>query len=147
MLLPMFSRVGFDPAAEMRRMQNEMNRLLAGLEPDVRPEFPALNLWLGETGVVVTAELPGCAEDDVDVTVRADTLTVRGKREFRADGGEVTWHRRERDYGAFSRTLQLPFRVDPDKVKARFLDGVLEIELERPEAEKPRRIPISPASS
>lgn len=146
MLLPMFSRVGFDPAAEMRRMQNEMNRMLAGLEMDTRGEFPPINLWMGENSVVVTAELPGFAEEDVDVTVHADTLTLRGKRAFKADG-EVAWHRRERDYGEFSRVLRLPFRVDPDKVKARFQDGVLEIELERPEAEKPRRIRISSAAS
>lgn len=146
MLLPMFSRVGFDPGAEMRRMQNEMNRMLAGLERDTRGEFPPINLWMGENSVVVTAELPGFAEADVDVTVHADTLTLRGKREFKADG-EVAWHRRERDYGAFSRVLRLPFRVDPDKVRARFQDGLLEIELERPEAEKPRRIRISSAAS
>ena len=57
----------------------------------------------------------------------------------------VNWQRRERAYGTFSRAVQLPFRVDPDKVQARFTDGVLEVELQRLEADRPRKIEIRAA--
>ena len=108
--------------------------------PAVR-DFPPVNLWLGENSVVVTAELPGIGADDVDISVQGDMLTLRGERKPESADG-ASWHRRERVYGRFSRSIQLPFRVDHDKVKARFDNGVLEIELTRPEADKPRKISV-----
>ena len=56
---------------------------------------------------------------------------------------DVAWHRRERAYGGFSRVVELPFRVDPDAVRARFINGVLQVELQQPESERPKRIQIS----
>ena len=103
---------------------------------------PPVNLWIGDASVVVTAELPGFAENDIDLSVREDSLTIRGKRE--PSGGEnAAWHRRERVYGSFSRTVELPFRIDPDQVQARFGNGLLEVELQRPEADRPKRIRIA----
>ncbi len=67
--------------------------------------------------------------------MREDTLTIQGKREPQVEDENAVWHRRERAYGSFSRTVQLPFRVDPDQVQARFSNGVLGIELRRPEAD------------
>lgn len=144
MLLTEFSRFGFDPFAEMRRMQNEMNRLLSGFTTAAAPEFPPVNLWVGENSVVVTAELPGMTEQDVDISLHEDMLTLRGRRQPQVDV-DADWHRRERVYGSFSRTVELPFRVDPDRVTARFNNGILEIELERPEADRPRKIEIHAA--
>ena len=142
---PFGSRFGFDPLTEMRRMQDEMNRLFAGVSTPVAREFPPVNLWIGENSVAVTAELPGVGSDDIDVTVRDDTLTLQGKVEPKVDEEKVSWQRRERTYGTFSRTVQLPFRVDPDRVQARFNNGVLEIELQRPEADRPKKIQIRAA--
>ena len=143
MLLSEFGRFGFDPFLEMRRMQSEMSRLLSGPGAATAQEFPPMNLWLGENSVVVTAEVPGASADDVDITVREDTLTLQGKREPKIDGDKTIWHRRERAYGGFSRTVQLPFRVDPDQAQARFVNGLLEIELQRPEADRPKKIQIN----
>lgn len=143
MLFAPTSRLGWDPLAEMRRMQNQMNQLFADFE--TRPDtgtFPPINIWTGDGSVVVTAELPGLAESDIDLAVREDTLTIQGKREP-AGAENAAWHRRERVHGAFSRTVELPFRIDPDKVQARFSHGILEIELQRPEADKPKRIRIT----
>jgi HSP20 family protein len=78
--------------------------------------------------------------------VRQDTLTLQGKREPKVEDENAMWHRRERAYGTFSRTVQLPFHVDPDQVQARFANGVLEIELQRPEADRPRKIQINAAA-
>ncbi|WP_449375543.1 Hsp20/alpha crystallin family protein [Bosea thiooxidans] len=140
MLLSDFGRFGFDPFLEMRRMQQEINQRLAGLRTDAAQEFPPVNLWLGENSVAVTAELPGIAPDDVDLTVRENTLTLKGERKSQDE--RSVWHRRERPSGQFSRTIQLPFRVDPEQVEARFANGLLEVEMHRPEADRPRKIQI-----
>lgn len=144
MLFPEFGRFGFDPLAEMRRMQNEMNRLLSGFTAAMEQDFPPINLWLGENSVVVTAELPGLSEDDINISLQEDVLTLQGRRQPQIQE-DVTWHRRERPYGSFARTLQLPFRADPDRAKARFNNGVLEIELERPEEDRPKKIAVRAA--
>ena len=142
MLLSDFGRIGFDPFLEMRRMQQEMNQRLAGLTAGTAQEFPLINLWVGEDSVAVSAELPGIAPDEVDLTVRENTLTLKGERDPRMEDEKSVWHRRERVYGSFSRTMQLPFRVDPQKVEARFANGLLEVELHRPEADRPMKIQI-----
>jgi HSP20 family protein len=140
-----FGRFGFDPFLEMRRLQSEMNRLFSGVGTAGVQQFPPINLWLGENSVVVTAALPGVSPDTVDLTVHENTLTLQGRREPKAEDADATWHRRERSYGSFSRTVQLPIHADPDQVQARFINGVLEIELKRPEADRPKKIRISAA--
>lgn len=138
--------LGWDPFAEMRRIQSEANRLFADFEGRaVSTAYPPVNLWVGEDSLVVTTELPGLDQSDLDIQVRESTLTIGGTRKAPNNGQEASWHRQERAYGSFSRTLELPFRVDPEKVQARFTNGVLEIELQRPEQDKPRRIQVKAA--
>ena len=91
---------------------------------------------------VVTAEMPGVGKDDIDLTVRENTLIISGKRNPSTDDEDAAWHRRERPHGEFSRSVRLPLRVDPDKVEARAKNGVLEIEMGRPDAERPRKIKV-----
>jgi HSP20 family protein len=145
MALSDFPRLGFDPFVELRRMQSEMNRLFSGFSTTATRDFPPINIWLGENSVVVTAELPGVTGEDVNLSLQEDVLTLSGKREPKSQEQNVSWQRRERAYGSFSRAVQLPFRVDPDKVQARFNDGVLEIELQRLEADRPKKIEIRAA--
>jgi HSP20 family protein len=135
-----FPRLGFDPVVELRRMQSEMNRLFSGFSPATR-DFPPINIWLGDNSVVVTSELPGVTRNDVTINLQEDVLTLEGARRPTQEQ-DVNWQRRERAYGSFSRAVQLPFRVDPDKVQARF---ILEIELERLEADRPKKIAIRAA--
>ncbi|WP_440660786.1 Hsp20/alpha crystallin family protein [Ensifer sp. 22460] len=142
MLVSDFGRIGFDPFLEMRRMQQEMNQRLSDMTAKAAQEFPPVNLWMGEDSVAVTAELPGIAPDDVDLTVRENTLTLAGERGSPAEDEKSVWHRLERVYGSFSRTVQLPFRVDPEQVEARFANGLLEVELHRPETDRPKKIQI-----
>lgn len=135
-------RAGFDPFGEMRRLQNQMDQLFSGRRQAAAGGFPAVNLWSGPDSIAITAELPGVAAEDVELSVKDDVLTLRGTRQPSTSDEQVNWHRRERSHGQFQRHVQLPFRVDPDRVEARFEHGVLEIELHRPEADKPRRIEI-----
>jgi HSP20 family protein len=145
MALSEFPRIGFDPFLELRRMQSEMNRLFSGTGLAPTRDFPPINIWLGENSVVVTAELPGVTRNDVTLNLQDDVLTLEGKREPGRQQESVNWQRRERSYGSFSRAVQLPFRIDPDKVQARFNNGILEIELERLEADRPKKIEIRAA--
>ena len=142
MALSEFPRLGFDPFVELRRMQTEMSRLFSGFGATTARDFPPINILLGENSVAVFAELPGVTADDVTIGLQEDVLTLEGKREPKVQEDNVNWQRRERAYGTFSRAVQLPFRVDPDKVQARFTNGVLEIELQRLEADRPKKIQI-----
>lgn len=128
-----------DPFAALRRLQNEVDRAFTA-PARVAGGFPAINMWQGPESAALTAELPGVAPGDIDITVKEDVVTISGER--RPPGDDGAWHRRERAFGRFSRMVQLPFRVDPDRIEARLQDGVLQIELHRPEADKARRVEI-----
>jgi HSP20 family protein len=126
----------------MDRLQREMNRVMGGFAPRGSGAFPPLNMWAGEENVVLTAELPGVNPDDMDISVVGDTLTLSGRRELEATGEVGHYHRRERWQGEFTRTLQLPFRIDVENVDATFRKGVLMLTLPRAEEDRPRRIEI-----
>jgi HSP20 family protein len=136
----------WSPWREMERLRRDMNRLFAqmpkGSAGDVAPAFPAMNVWTDEDGAIVTAELPGVAPDDIDISVVGDILTLKGSRQpdELEEGG--SYHRRERRYGTFTRAFQLPFQVEPGQVEATFGNGVLQISLPRAEEDKPKRIAV-----
>ena len=137
-----------DPFRELRRLHDEMGRLAGALAPAAGPAaaaaaggFPAVNLYAGRDGIAIVAELPGVEPGDLEVHAHQDTLTIRGARRPAAEDGRA-YHRQERRGGAFTRTVQLPYRVDPDRVEARLEDGALRLSLGRPEQDKPRRIEI-----
>ena len=137
-----------DPFRELRRLHDEMGRLAGALAPAAGPAaaaaaggFPAVNVFAGRDGIAVVAELPGVEAGDLEVHAHQDTLTIRGARRPAAEDSQA-YHRRERRGGTFTRTVQLPYRVDPDRVEARLEDGVLRLSLGRPEQDKPRRIEI-----
>ncbi|SEM25302.1 HSP20 family protein [Roseovarius azorensis] len=139
------SQAQWDPFAELRQLQSQMNRMFEGGGRSQRAgdgNWPPVNMWLGDDSVVVTAEMPGVGKDDIDLTVRENTLIISGKRNPSTDDDDAAWHRRERPSGEFSRSIRLPLRVDPDKVEARAKNGVLEIEMGRPDAERPRKIKV-----
>jgi HSP20 family protein len=129
----------------MRRAQDQMNRLFAGVSPALTEEFPAVNVWANPDGAVVMAQIPGVSTDQIEVTVHQDTVTLRGKRDPEQMDPDVIVHRQERPYGPFVRTVVLPFRVDADKVSASFSRGVLTLQAPRPESDKPRQVKIAHA--
>lgn len=133
----------WDPFADLRQLQSQMNRMFdTGAQSSRDGGWPPVNMWLSDDSVVVTAEMPGVAQDDIDLTVRENTLIIAGKRNPPNDDEDAAWHRRERSQGEFSRSIRLPLRVDPDKVEARAKNGILEIEMGRPDAERPRKIKV-----
>ena len=130
---------------DLDRMQRDMNRLFNSYSPSVMrsaPSYPAINIWANDDGQVITAEMPGVDVKDIDIDVTADTLTLSGERNPDETTNGSSYHRRERVYGKFSRTIQLPFMVDANKVEAKFADGILSITLPKAEADKPKKIAI-----
>src|ERR687894_1761708 len=128
------------PLREARRLQEDMERLTRSM---TSPQgFPAINVYAHHDGIVITAELPGVKEDDLEITVHRDTVTLRGERLDQPDEARA-YHRRERGRGSFVRTFGLPFQVDPDKVDAKLKEGVLTLSLQRPENDKPKRIRVT----
>lgn len=130
---------------EMDQLQREMNRLFSATSTGRvinSPNYPAINIWTNEDGQIISAEMPGVQPDDIDIDVTGDALSISGVRNPDDVAKEARYHRRERNYGAFSRTIQLPFMVDTNKVEANFLNGILLITLPRAEADKPKKITI-----
>ena len=130
---------------EMDRLQQDMNRLFGDLNVNRVPKttsFPAINIWAAEESARVTAEIPGVSKDDLEINVTGDTLTLSGVRGQDDLPEGARYHRRERQFGEFSRSIQLPFTVDVNKVKAVFKNGVLSVDLPRVEAEKPKKIAV-----
>jgi len=93
--------------------------------------------------IVLKAELPGIAREDIDVRVENNTLTLRGERKRESEVTQEQYHRVERSYGAFTRSFSLPSRIDTEKVKAEFKDGVLSITLPVKAEAKPRQIDVA----
>ncbi len=107
--------------------------------------FPALNLHETERGYTIEAELPGFTDQNIDIDVRGDTLTLKGSRESESGKDGATFHRRERWSGSFERALRLPAEVDAERVSATLTNGILTINLPKPEVAAPRKVAITSA--
>lgn len=131
---------------EMDRLQREMNRLfdpVARTTGQRQGDFPAVNIWTGEDDALLTAEIPGVDPEKIEVTVKDDTVSIRGSRQpDEAKEGE-SYLRQERGAGTFVRSFALPFHVDGDKVTAQYRMGILQLTLPRSEADKPKKITVN----
>jgi HSP20 family protein len=137
--------LGYNPVREMQRAQADLNRMFGSMRFYPPPEFPLLNLWTSPEGAVVAAEVPGVSPEDLDITVRRDTVTMRGTRMAETTNDPSVVLRQERVTGPFARNFVLPFRVDADKASAKFERGVVTLTLPRPEEDKPHRISVARA--
>jgi HSP20 family protein len=128
-----------DPWREFERFGNAPARASSPSADD----FPAVNVWTSPDHALVTTEIPGVDPASIEVSVTEKTLTIRGSRRPEEVKERESFHRRERWHGQFTKTVDLPFAVEGDKVSARFAGGVLSVSLSRAEAEKPRKIEIT----
>jgi HSP20 family protein len=141
-----------DPFRDLAVLQDRMNRLFgeayAPREEGVLSSWvPAVDIFENEKKeLVLKAELPDLAREDVAVTVENNTLTIRGERKLDSEVKQEQYHRLERAYGHFSRSFSLPATVDTGKIAADFRNGVLTIRLPFREEAKPRSINIEVAA-
>ena len=103
---------------------------------------PPVDVYEDEHNLVVKLEIPGVNEDDLDVQVENNTLTVKGERKFEKEEKEENFHRIERRYGSFLRTFRLPNTIDTDKVEAHYDKGILKVSLAKREEAKPKQIKV-----
>ena len=91
----------------------------------------------------IEAELPGINQKEIDVKIDNNILTIKGKKEDVKEEKEKNYHLRERYYGAFQRSISLPNNIEPEKIKARFENGVLNISVPKSDKRTPKKIEIS----
>ena len=142
--------VRWEPLREFSTLQNEMNRLFNTVFDSPAPAgngglrrwMPAMDLVESGDHFVLRADLPGLSEEDVNIEVEDRVLTISGERKAEHQVDKDGFHRIERAFGTFSRSLTLPEGIDPEAVQAGFDRGVLEVRIPKPEERKPRKITI-----
>ena len=147
------SVVRWEPFAEMADLRQEMDQVFGdffGRTPSSMAATeaiwsPLVDIHETKDSFLLKAELPGVKQEDIQVSVEGDTLTIRGERRRETEVKEDQYQRIERSYGRFERNILLPSVVDPDRVKATYRDGVLEIQLPKKEEAKPKEIKVDVA--
>jgi len=146
-----------DPFAVMRRQMDDIFEDLTGAWRMSKPAksgllTPRIDISETDKELRVTAELPGVEQRDIAVNLAGDVLTITGEKRTEAESKsgdkEPMYHRVERSYGSFQRTMTVPYDIDPAKVEAKFKDGVLTVTLPKPAEvqRQARQIEIKKAS-
>lgn len=134
-----------DPFLSMR---DELDQLFSRLSSETDGGWlsgemvPSLDLSETDKTVEVRADLPGLKAEDIDIQVSQNTLTVSGERKEEKEEKGRSWHRVERKYGTFSRTVPLPCEVDQEKIDASYKDGVLTVTLPKGASAQTRKIKV-----
>ena len=140
-----------DPFADLMGVRSEINRLFDSAVgrggPDDAGLFsgdwaPAIDVFENDKKVVIKTELPGLSEKDIEVDILGDTLTIKGEKKKEDEKKDRHYHRLERVYGSFHRSVTLPAEVTSEKTKASFKNGMLEIEVPKKEEAKPKQIKV-----
>lgn len=144
--------VRWDPLKNVAALQDRINRLFNeafASSKDFEDEVgisawrPAVDIYDTDNAIVIKAELPGIKKDYVSIDVKGNVLTIKGERSFDKEIKEENYYRKERSFGKFQRSFSLPEAVNPEAIKANFKNGVLEIEVPKPEEKKPKQISIN----
>jgi HSP20 family protein len=157
----MATMMRWDPFQDLRSAQDEMAQmspmLAHALGLHARQQgndramttawAPALDISERKDAYLVTVELPGLKPEDLDITMEDGLLTIKGERQFTSESSEQQFHRVERRYGAFRRSITLPAQVQADHIEATFDNGVLQIVVPKAEEAKPKRIQVRPGSA
>ena len=144
--------VRWDPFRDVAALQDRINRIFNdsfGRSPDLDDEVslydwrPPVDIYETSDGIVLKVELPGVNKDDVSVEVKDNVLTLKGERLLDPEIKDEHYYRKERSFGKFNRSFSLQEPIKPDLIKAGFKDGVLTVEVPRPEEEKPKQITVN----
>jgi len=147
----MMNLVKWNPWREMHTLPVRINRLfddpffrIGRLDDDSSLGMwnPVVDLYEKDDHYMITAELPGVSKDDIKIDLKDRLLTLSGERNAENEVKEENYYRRERSYGKFQRAFTLPADVDSDKIKAEFKDGVLKVEVPKPEEKKAKQVTV-----
>ncbi|MCX7661142.1 MAG: Hsp20/alpha crystallin family protein [Candidatus Omnitrophica bacterium] len=139
----------WDPFRELLDLEREFSRIL-DTSFELLPEkvskegtwLPSLDVSEDKESISVKVDLPGVKQEDIDVSIHGNILTIKGERKKEAESKDKNYHRVERFFGSFVRSLTLPQYADTNKVKASYKDGVLEITIPKTEEAKPKQIKV-----
>ena len=142
--------IRWDPFRDMVSLREKMNRLFEDVftgraddkELASSTWAPAVDIFETENELVMSAEIPGIDEKDIEIKLEDNTLTLKGERKFEKETKEENYHRIERSYGSFYRAFTLPNSVDLDKIHAEHENGILKITLPKRQELKPRNVKI-----
>lgn len=144
----MSSIVRWEPINDLVTLREAMDRLFEesfvrprGMTPGGSVELP-LDMYETENELVVSAALPGVKPDDIEITVTGEALSIKGSVQSESTVDRANYHRQERRFGTFARTVALPVMVQIDKAEAKFRDGVLTLTLPKAEEVKPKTIKL-----
>jgi HSP20 family protein len=142
--------IRWDPYRELSSFADRFNRTFGSMQARERDEEVGLGAWMppvdiaeDKEKITLTAELPGFKENEVQIQMEGNLLTLRGDRKFEEEKNGRNYHRVERSYGQFIRSFTLPNNVDRENIRARFNSGLLEVEMPKREDAKPKQIKIS----
>ena len=139
-------RQKYDPFQELGEMSDRLFWLTMFPSPEKGfgpfRAWPALDIGEDKNTVTVKADIPGLKQEEIEVNVDGDILTIKGERKAEEEQKDKNYHRIERVYGSFQRSIQLGTDIDKDKVKASYKNGVLEITLPKVEKAKPKQIKV-----
>jgi HSP20 family protein len=143
--------IKWDPLGNITMLQDRINKLFEDSFPRQADQngdlplcawTPSVDIFETDQGVVVAADLPGVNKDEVIVEISDNVMTISGERPPEPEGRVMNYYRRERLFGKFQRTFTLHAMVSPDRIKAKFKNGVLIVEIPKPEVEAPRHISV-----
>ncbi|MDH3567689.1 MAG: Hsp20/alpha crystallin family protein [Desulfobacteraceae bacterium] len=135
------------PSDELDRLRRRMNELYGAVSGDAismpaAGVFPLTNVTEDSNNYYVRAELPGMKPDELNIQVTSDGISISGERKIPEEGNGVRYHRREREAGKFSRSINLPSEIDVNAVDASLDNGILTITIQKAEVAKPRQITV-----
>jgi HSP20 family protein len=142
--------IKWDPFRDLITLREKMNRLFEdaftsrGEEKDLVSSgwTPAVDIFETENELILTAEVPGIDEKDIEIKIEDNTLSLKGERKFEKETKEENYHRIERAYGSFYRSFTLPNYIDQDRIHAEHENGVLRITMPKKSELKPRKVKI-----
>ena len=143
--------VRWSPSREMTTLPNYFSRFFDDMFPskgfynedlETAHWFPRVDILDKDEEIVIKAELPGMEKEDIKIDVRDRVLTLKGERKYDNEVTDKNYYRRERAFGKFERSFDLPDGLDPEKIKADYKDGLLSVEIPKPEKVKPKKITI-----
>lgn len=142
--------IRWDPFRDLVTLRERMNRLFEeaftarGEEKELISGnwSPSVDIYESENALVLSAEIPGLDEKDVEIKVENNTLSISGERKFEKETKEENYHRIERAYGSFQRSFTLPNYIDQDKIKAEHENGILKITMPKKKELKPKKIKV-----
>jgi HSP20 family protein len=143
--------IRWNPMRDMFSFRHQMNHLFDDVfKPVVRGDSrlsmwnwnPTVDIYDNDENIVIKAELPGIDKKDIVIDVKDGVLTLKGERSFDNEVKEEKYYCRERTFGKFERVFRLPADIDPEKISADYKDGILKIDIPKPEEQQPKQITV-----